>query len=58
MSKVQYTPGLELVEREIYKLREDREVLLEALRDLVDNGIGTEAVKRARDAIAKATGAA
>ena len=28
--------------------------LLEALKDIVDNGIGTEAVKRARSVIAKA----
>lgn len=31
--------------------------LLEALKDLVNNGIGTEAVKHARAAIAKAEGA-
>ena len=32
--------------------------LLEALADLVENGLGTEAVKRARAAIAKARGEA
>lgn len=53
--QIVYTPEqLEAQKQE--RIRQAAPQLLAALEDLVDNGIGTEAIKRAKAAIAAARG--